>query len=67
MQLAKDHGGLSVRSFEYINIALLCKWWWSFVIEHDSLWQKHLVEKYDGDTDEYVTYELYRKFASNWG
>lgn len=42
----KSEGGLGVRNLDSFNVALLSKWRWRMLHEHDQLWCKVLLSKY---------------------
>jgi hypothetical protein len=39
-------GGLGIKNHAVLNQALLGKWLWRFMVEHDSLWKQVIVTKY---------------------
>ena len=39
-------GGLGIKNHAVLNQALLSKWLWLFMVEHDSLWKQVIVTKY---------------------
>ena len=41
----KELGGLGVRRIREVNVCLLAKWWWSFGVDHNSLWKSVLCSK----------------------
>jgi hypothetical protein len=43
-------GGLGVKNHTVLNQALLGKWLWCFMMEHDSLWKQVVVTKYGYET-----------------
>ena len=43
-------GGLGVKNHVVLNQALLGKWLWCFMMEHDSLWKQVVVTKYGYET-----------------
>lgn len=42
----KKKGGLRVKNLRYLNISLLCKWWWKLETE-SGVWQQVAFSKYD--------------------
>ena len=40
------YGGLGIKNHAVLNQALLGKWLWRFMVEHDSLWKQVIVTKY---------------------
>lgn len=43
----KEEGGLGIKDWGLINLALLSKWRWRYLKERDSLWSKVLSAKYN--------------------
>lgn len=43
---SKKNGGLGIKRLLIQNAALLCKWWWRYGVEKDSLWVKEINGKY---------------------
>lgn len=43
----KMQGGVSIRCLDIMNEALLCKWFWRFGSEEDSLWRQVVAAKFD--------------------
>ncbi|KAL7243492.1 hypothetical protein ACSBR1_015814 [Camellia fascicularis] len=47
---SKKAGGLGIRKIRVMNIALLLKWWWRFVVEKDCLWRIVICDIHKIDT-----------------
>ncbi|CAJ2667257.1 unnamed protein product [Trifolium pratense] len=52
--LPKDKGGLGIKNLNYFNQALLCKWKWRGLCDHNTLWTKLLEHRYGSLADNFL-------------
>lgn len=69
MTKSKKLGGLGVKKLLIQNVALLCKWWWRYGVEKDSIWVKAINGKYGISVSKWLPSQLNSpvKFSSMWG
>lgn len=69
MTKSKKKGVLGIKKLLIQNAALLCKWWWRYGVEKDSLWVKAINGKYGVSGSKWLPSQINNpsRFSRVWG